>query len=53
MTGGSAGIGKETVRDLALRGATVLMGSRDLAKSGDVIATLIGEEGYEALPEGK
>ena len=40
ITGASAGIGKETARDLALRGAKVVMGNRDLAKSERVINKL-------------
>ena len=51
ITGASAGVGKETARDLALRGATIVMGNRDLDKSGRVIAALREEEGADKLPE--
>ena len=51
ITGGSAGVGKEAARDLALRGAKVVMGNRDLEKSANVIAALRSEEGEDKLPE--
>ena len=51
ITGGSAGVGKEAARDLALRGAKMVMGNRDLEKSADVIGTLRSQEGEDKLPE--
>ena len=51
ITGSSAGCGKETARDLALRGATIIMANRDLEKTNRVIATLREQEGAENLPE--
>lgn len=37
VTGGNAGIGKETVKALAAKGCTVIFGARDQAKSEKVI----------------
>ena len=51
ITGSSAGCGKETARDLALRGATIIMANRDLEKTNRVIATLREQEGADNLPE--
>ena len=51
ITGGSAGVGKEAARDLALRGAKIVMGNRNLEKSANVIAALRAEECEETLPE--
>ena len=51
ITGSSSGIGKETARDLALRGATIIMANRDLKKSERVVAQLRLEEGEDKLPE--
>ena len=51
ITGASAGCGKETARDLALRGATIIMANRNLEKSRSVIDTFREEEGYDKLPE--
>ena len=45
ITGSSAGIGKETARDLALRGAIVIMANRNVEKTKQVIAQLFEEEG--------
>ena len=53
ITGASAGVGKEAARDLALRGATIVMGNRDLEKSNRVIQALREEEGNDKLPEGR
>ena len=51
ITGASAGVGKEAARDLALRGATIVMGNRNLEKSYRVIQALREEEGREMLPD--
>ena len=52
VTGSSAGIGKETARDLALRGATIIMANRNIEKTEQVIAKLCEEEGGpEKLPK--
>jgi NAD(P)-dependent dehydrogenase (short-subunit alcohol dehydrogenase family) len=40
VTGGNKGIGLETVRQLAAKGYTVLLGARDLAKGESAAATL-------------
>ena len=42
---------KEAARDLALRGAKIVMGNRNLEKNANVIAALRAEEGEETLPE--
>ena len=51
ITGSSAGIGKETARDMALRGATVIMANRNLQKTEEVIAQLCQEEGEKLAKE--
>lgn len=49
VTGGNRGLGFETARQLALRGAAVLLGSRDPRK-GDMAARRLLEQNAEALP---
>jgi NAD(P)-dependent dehydrogenase (short-subunit alcohol dehydrogenase family) len=53
VTGSNTGIGKETARGLAARGATVVLAVRDVAK-GEVaredIATSTGAKGLRVLP---
>src|SRR5882757_6348873 len=44
VTGGYAGIGKETVRVLVKAGATVIVGGRDLAKAKRNLADIPGVE---------
>ena len=45
VTGGNSGIGTETVKALALAGATVVFGSRSLAAGEEAIATEIAGKG--------
>ena len=45
VTGGNKGIGLQIAKDLAARGLTVLVGSRDLAK-GEEAATTIGPNAH-------
>jgi NAD(P)-dependent dehydrogenase (short-subunit alcohol dehydrogenase family) len=45
VTGATRGIGKEVVRGLAARGATVLLGARDLAQGAEIARELAGEHG--------
>lgn len=40
LVGGNAGIGVETVRGLATRGATVIIGSRDVKKAQHAVQEL-------------
>ena len=49
--GASAGCGKETARDLALRGATVIMANRNLEKSKTVVEAPREQEGHDKLPD--
>ena len=51
ITGGSAGVDKEADRDLALKGAKIVMGNRNPEKSANVIAAFRAEEGEETVPE--
>lgn len=44
MTGASSGIGTETTRVLALRGAHVIMGVRNMAAAKDVNEAIVLEE---------
>jgi len=46
VTGGNTGIGKETVLELCRRGATVVIGARDLAK-GETVAQEVRKSGGE------
>ncbi|MCJ1368780.1 hypothetical protein MMC16_007928, partial [Acarospora aff. strigata] len=45
VTGGNGGIGLETVRGLATRGATVIIGSRNIQKAQDAVKELQQESG--------
>ncbi|TDC37472.1 SDR family oxidoreductase [Micromonospora sp. 15K316] len=49
VTGANKGLGFETTRQLAQRGATVLLGSRDPGR-GEAAATLLREEGLDVTP---
>src|SRR5580658_8158979 len=46
VTGGNKGIGLETVRQLAAKGYTVLLGARDAAK-GEAAAATLKKEGLD------
>ncbi len=43
VTGGSAGIGKETIKALSGKGCTIIFGARDKSKSDEVINTIISK----------
>lgn len=45
VTGGNTGIGKETIKDLAKSGCTIVMGARDKAKSEEAVKEAINESG--------
>ncbi|MEC3919239.1 SDR family oxidoreductase [Nocardia sp. CDC160] len=49
VTGANKGLGKETARQLAGRGATVVLGSRDLAR-GKAAADELAAEGINVIP---
>ena len=49
VTGANKGLGKETVRQLAARGATVVLGSRDLER-GKAAADELGAAGTRPIP---
>lgn len=49
VTGANKGLGKETVRQLAARGANVVLGSRDL-RLGEAAAAELAEAGITAIP---
>jgi NAD(P)-dependent dehydrogenase (short-subunit alcohol dehydrogenase family) len=49
VTGANRGIGLEVVRQLAHKGMTVILGSRDLQK-GEVAAAKLTDEGLQVLP---
>ena len=53
IIGGNAGIGKETAKDLAFRGAKVVMANRNLERRAQVIEVLRPEAGEEDLPQVK
>uniref|UniRef100_A0A0V0GBR5 Putative dehydrogenase with different specificities related to short-chain alcohol dehydrogenase n=1 Tax=Triatoma dimidiata TaxID=72491 RepID=A0A0V0GBR5_TRIDM len=51
VTGGSSGLGKETVKELASREATVIMACRDLQKAKTVVAEIRSKiKGGELIP---
>lgn len=45
ITGGNSGIGLETARDLAKRGARIIIASRDTKKSADAVAEIVKTTG--------
>lgn len=45
ITGGNSGIGRETATDLARRGATVIIASRDTKKSEEAVKDIIASTG--------
>ncbi|XP_062891539.1 retinol dehydrogenase 12-like isoform X2 [Mobula hypostoma] len=49
ITGANSGIGKETARDLARRGARVIMACRDMARSEEVAEELRASTGNEQV----
>ncbi|HEY9763036.1 MAG TPA: SDR family NAD(P)-dependent oxidoreductase [Trichocoleus sp.] len=49
VTGANRGIGLEVVRQLAHKGMTVILGSRDLQK-GEMAAAKLTDEGLQVLP---
>jgi len=51
VTGGNSGIGKETVRELAKRGAKVITGCRDLKKAKAVADSIKKETGEDIQVE--
>jgi NAD(P)-dependent dehydrogenase (short-subunit alcohol dehydrogenase family) len=52
VTGGSGGLGAETARVLASRGATVVIGARDVAKAGEVISGIRAAKADAAVEVG-
>ena len=52
VTGGSGGLGAESVRVLASRGARVLIGARDVAKGNAVAAEIRSATGNDAVTVG-
>lgn len=51
ITGGNAGIGLETARDLARRGATVIIASRDEEKSSRAVSDIIKTTGNKNVEQ--
>ncbi|XP_047540392.1 retinol dehydrogenase 12-like [Vanessa atalanta] len=49
ITGGNSGIGFETAKDLARRGAKVIIASRDVEKSEEAVANIIATTGNESV----
>lgn len=49
VTGGNSGIGKETIHQCLLKGATVYMASRSAGKANEAIAQLKKATGREAI----
>ncbi|XP_046973810.1 retinol dehydrogenase 11-like [Vanessa cardui] len=49
ITGGNSGIGFETAKDLARRGAKVIIASRDVKKSEEAVANIIATTGNELV----
>lgn len=41
VTGGSAGLGKETIKSLASKGCTIIFGARDKVKSENVVKEIL------------
>ena len=50
VTGANRGIGREVVRQLALRGYRTVLGSRDLAAGTEIAAQLAEETGADIVP---
>ncbi len=53
VTGGTAGIGKETAVELAARGATVVLTARDAAKGSATLAEVRERSGSDAVSVGE
>ena len=49
VTGGNTGIGRETVKQLLVHGATVYLAARSEAKATQAIEELEGETGHRAV----
>ncbi|XP_053353534.1 retinol dehydrogenase 12 isoform X2 [Clarias gariepinus] len=47
ITGANTGIGKETTRDLAKRGARIIMACRDIIKAGEAQREIVAESGNQ------
>eukprot|EP00062_Callorhinchus_milii_P021489 gi/632978263/ref/XP_007905811.1/ PREDICTED: retinol dehydrogenase 11-like isoform X2 [Callorhinchus milii] len=49
LTGGNTGIGKETARDLAKRGARIIIACRDMEKGTAAVKELVEDSGNESI----